>query len=212
MVLQAFIPVGLALLERRTKVEAVSTTKIRTSLTSGNRYAQLGWSSLLVVPFSIASYMAMSHSVSSPQSTYICARTTLYRQLIPFLQLAGTLLDIGILAGLDRLCDRINHVVLRASARNMSESAKALSVLSLACLVSCCTHLMPGELISNTVQSASLVLVILGLLPWLPDQYRWWHNEIATLYTSQAFLSGTAIALTALCAFEVVSQLSFLGV
>jgi len=71
MVLQAFIPVGLALLERRTKVEAVSTTKIRTSLTSGNRYAQLGWSSLLVVPFSIASYMAMSQSARRNQLIYV---------------------------------------------------------------------------------------------------------------------------------------------
>jgi len=140
MVPQAFIPVGLALVERRAKSEAVSTTKTRTSLVSGNRYTQFRWSSLLVVPFSIASYMAMSHAVSSPQSTYICARTTLYRQLIPFLQIAGTFLDIGILAGLDRLCDRINHVVLRASARDMSESQKAISVLSLACLVSNYTY------------------------------------------------------------------------
>ena len=141
MVPQAFIPVGLALVERRAKPEAISTTKPRTPLGPGIRYAQLGWSSLLVVPFSIASYMAMSHSVSSPQSTYICARTTWYRQLMPFLQIAGTFLDIGILAGLERLCERINHVVLRASTRKMSASQKAASVLSLACLVSYRTHL-----------------------------------------------------------------------
>jgi len=53
---------------------------------------------------------------------------------------------------------------------------------------------------------------MVGLIPWLPEQYRWWHSEIATLYMSQAFFSGAAIALTALCAFEVVSQLSFTGI
>jgi hypothetical protein len=56
------------------------------------------------------------------------------------------------------------------------------------------------------------VLGIVGLIPWLPHQYRWWQDGAAFLYTSQAFIAGAAIALTAICAFKVVSQLILLRV